>query len=207
MDTQRVHHTDYSYPFNWIGTNAQSIVNCSLKNRRTRVESNKLEKVNSQTHRFQPRCWRRSFRTNTDLGHTPHRYESMRCNGSKVLCWWVLYRTVPPPIIYRVPVPPPKKVMCIMVWKMENSGFGCLEFFMIGKKFFYHNKNSPTVEDGRHSELFLEPIFQGVWRWACTLLMMWSDLSPCGVVVSRLDQKLHELKFWVYPWVGGGTHG
>lgn len=41
MDTQRVHHTDNSYPFNCIGTNARAIVNCSLKNRRTRVESNK----------------------------------------------------------------------------------------------------------------------------------------------------------------------
>jgi hypothetical protein len=26
-----------------------------------------------------------------------------RLNGSKVLCWWVLYWTVPPPIIYRGP--------------------------------------------------------------------------------------------------------
>jgi hypothetical protein len=42
MDTQRVHHTDNSYPFNRIGTNARAIVNCSLKNRRTRVESNKF---------------------------------------------------------------------------------------------------------------------------------------------------------------------
>ena len=41
MDTQHVRHTDDSYPFNRIGTNALIVVNCSLKNRQARVESNK----------------------------------------------------------------------------------------------------------------------------------------------------------------------
>lgn len=44
MLTQRVHHTDRMLlSIQLRGTNAHTVVNCSLKNRRTRVESNKSE--------------------------------------------------------------------------------------------------------------------------------------------------------------------
>ena len=110
MDTQRVHHTDNSYPFNRAGTNARAIVNCSLKNRRTRVESNKPGVIRDRvkltaSNRVVSAC---RCRTNTDLNHCRMLKECSRhlshcvC-GSNVLCLAVLYRTVPPPIIYQGP--------------------------------------------------------------------------------------------------------
>jgi hypothetical protein len=81
MDTQRVHHTDNSYPFNRAGTNARAIVNCSLKNRRTRVESNKPGAKRASRERDPDRVRLTAsnrvvsachFRTNTDLAAVAH---------------------------------------------------------------------------------------------------------------------------------------
>ncbi len=100
MDTQRVHHTDNSYPFNRIGTNARAIVNCSLKNRRTRVESNKPGATPkcyvklTASNRVVSAC---HCRTNTDRSrsHVCQLAPTHIACESNVLCLAVLYRTVP----------------------------------------------------------------------------------------------------------------
>ena len=72
------------------GTNARSVVNCSLKNRQTRVESNKLAKELTASNRVvgASRLGQILIQPNA----RPIRLKSAsRLMGAKVLCWWVLY--------------------------------------------------------------------------------------------------------------------
>jgi hypothetical protein len=67
------------------GTNARTLVNLF-----TEEPPNKsgVAQALKGTHRFQPRCRRRSFRTNTDLAtRTTSQLPASRLSGAKVLCW------------------------------------------------------------------------------------------------------------------------